>query len=186
MRALPLESKYPHHAEHAYVSLATAVALVTPQRSGPFSPCALRTLRAYVDCTAAVVIWLTCGVNSSLSDIRTPSMLSSNTRLTSGRAGGMTGSVMGRRGRRAIISQLLETLRERLFAIAQAEMLFKMLFKCCCWRNPSNRRLNEHGIYIRHCQESNSQPVLSQVRADPTRSQWLSVPDHSLCNYFFV
>ena len=25
MRALPLESKYPHHAEHAYVSLATAV-----------------------------------------------------------------------------------------------------------------------------------------------------------------
>ena len=27
------------------------------------------------------------------------------------------------------------------------------------WRDPSNRRLNEHGIYIRHCQESNSQPV---------------------------
>ena len=30
-------------------------------------------------------------------------------------------------------------------------------------RDPSNRRLNEHGIYIRHCQESNSQPVLSQA-----------------------
>ena len=27
---LPLESKYPHHAEHTYVSSATAVALVTP------------------------------------------------------------------------------------------------------------------------------------------------------------
>ena len=26
-------------------------------------------------------------------------------------------------------------------------------------RDPSNRRLNKHGIYIRHCQESNSQPV---------------------------
>ena len=36
-------------------------------------------------------------------------------------------------------------------------------------RNPSNRRLNEHGIYIRHCQESNSQPVPSQVGVDPTR-----------------
>ena len=34
MRALPLESKYPHHAEHAYVSLATAVALVTPPEVG--------------------------------------------------------------------------------------------------------------------------------------------------------
>ena len=39
-------------------------------------------------------------------------------------------------------------------------------------RNPSNRRLNEHGIYIRYCQESNSQPVSSQVGADPTRPQW--------------
>ena len=39
-------------------------------------------------------------------------------------------------------------------------------------RDPSNRRLYEHGIYIRHCQESNSQPVSSQVRADPTRPQW--------------
>ena len=39
-------------------------------------------------------------------------------------------------------------------------------------RNQSNRRLNEHGIYIRHCQESNSQPVPSQVQADPTRPQW--------------
>ena len=32
--------------------------------------------------------------------------------------------------------------------------------------------LNEHGIYIRHCQESNSQPVPSQAGADPTRPQW--------------
>ena len=39
-------------------------------------------------------------------------------------------------------------------------------------RNPSNRRLNERGIYIRHCQESNSQPVPSQLGADPTRPQW--------------
>ena len=28
-------------------------------------------------------------------------------------------------------------------------------------RDPSNRRLSEHGIYIRRCQESNSQPVPS-------------------------
>ena len=28
-------------------------------------------------------------------------------------------------------------------------------------RDPRNRRLNEHGIYIRHCQESNSQLVPS-------------------------
>ena len=27
-------------------------------------------------------------------------------------------------------------------------------------------------MYIRHCQESNSQPVPSQVGADPTRLQW--------------
>ena len=39
-------------------------------------------------------------------------------------------------------------------------------------RDPSNRRLNEHGIYIRHCQESNSQPVPSQAGADTTRPQW--------------
>ena len=39
-------------------------------------------------------------------------------------------------------------------------------------REPSNRRLNEHGIYIRHCQESNSQPVSSQAGADTTRPQW--------------
>ena len=38
--------------------------------------------------------------------------------------------------------------------------------------NPSNRRLNEHGIYIRHCQESNSQPVPSQAGVDTTRPQW--------------
>ena len=39
-------------------------------------------------------------------------------------------------------------------------------------RDPSNRRLNEHGIYIRHCQESNSWPVPSQAGADTTRPQW--------------
>ena len=39
-------------------------------------------------------------------------------------------------------------------------------------RYPSNRRLNEHGIYIRLCQESNSQPVPSQAGADTTRRQW--------------
>ena len=33
-------------------------------------------------------------------------------------------------------------------------------------RNPSNRRLNEHGIYIRHLQDSNLQPVPSQTGAD--------------------
>ena len=38
-------------------------------------------------------------------------------------------------------------------------------------RNPSNRRLNEHGIYIRHCHVSNSQPVPSQAGADTTRPQ---------------
>ena len=38
-------------------------------------------------------------------------------------------------------------------------------------RDPSNPRLNEHGIYIRHCQESNSQPVPSQAGADTTRPQ---------------
>ena len=38
----------------------------------------------------------------------------------------------------------------------------QFLFRAICTqeprRDPSNRRLNEHGIYIRHCQESNSQP----------------------------
>ena len=45
-----------------------------------------------------------------------------------------------------------------------------------CW-DPSNRRLYEHGIWynIRHCQESSSQPVPSQVRADSTRPQ-LTLP----------
>ena len=42
-------------------------------------------------------------------------------------------------------------------------------------RNPSNRRLNEHGICIRHYKESYSQPVLSQVCTDSTRSQWRTV-----------
>ena len=39
-------------------------------------------------------------------------------------------------------------------------------------KDPSNRRLNEHGIYIRHCQESNSQLVPSQAGVDTTRPQW--------------
>ena len=39
-------------------------------------------------------------------------------------------------------------------------------------RDPSNRRLNEHGTYIRHCQESNSQSVPSQAGVDTTRPQW--------------
>ena len=71
--------------------------MVTSHRSGPFSPCALRTLRAYVDCSAVVVIWLTSGMNSSLLDIRTPSVLSLNILFTSRRAGGTTGSVMASR-----------------------------------------------------------------------------------------
>ena len=37
---------------------------------------------------------------------------------------------------------------------------------------PSNCRLNEHRIYIRHCQESNSQSVPSQAGADPPRPHW--------------
>ena len=45
----------------------------------------------------------------------------------------------------------------------------------CTQRTPKglegNRRLYEHGIYIRHCQESNPQPVPSQVRADSTMPQ---------------
>ena len=62
--------------------------------------------------------------------------------------------------------------------------IFKILFKhnfCVkpyvpreSWRDPSNRRLNERGIYIRHCQELNSQPFPFQVGADPTRPQWHS------------
>ena len=44
-------------------------------------------------------------------------------------------------------------------------------------KGPSNRRLYEHGICIRHCQDSNSQPVSSQVRADSTRPR--------LQNYWF-
>ena len=39
-------------------------------------------------------------------------------------------------------------------------------------RDPSNRRLNGHEIYIRHCEESNSQPVPSQAGSDSTRPQW--------------
>ena len=40
-------------------------------------------------------------------------------------------------------------------------------------RDSSNGRLYEHGICIRHCQDdSNLQPVPSQVRVDYTRPQW--------------
>ena len=39
-------------------------------------------------------------------------------------------------------------------------------------RDPSNPRFDEHGIYIRHCKESNSQLVQSQSGADTTRPQW--------------
>ena len=46
------------------------------------------------------------------------------------------------------------------------------------WRDPSNHRLNEHGIYIWHCQESNSQPVSSQAGADTTRPQWRVISPH--------
>ena len=49
-------------------------------------------------------------------------------------------------------------------------------------RDPSNRRLNEHGIYIWHCQESNTQPVPSKAGVDTTTPQWrtdgpFDVPD---------
>ena len=51
-------------------------------------------------------------------------------------------------------------------------------FLCCAIcipreprRDPSNRGLYEHGKWIRHCQESNPQPVPSQVRTYPSR-QW--------------
>ena len=43
---------------------------------------------------------------------------------------------------------------------------------------------NEHGIYIRHCQESNSQPVPSQAGADTTRPQFsltMPAPCRALC-----
>ena len=39
-------------------------------------------------------------------------------------------------------------------------------------RDPSNRRLNVHVIYLRHCQKSSSQPVPSQTGDDATRPQW--------------
>ena len=48
-----------------------------------------------------------------------------------------------------------------------------------CWY-PSNRSLNEHEIYIRNCQESNSQPVPSQAGADTTRPQWRTLSDVDL------
>ena len=55
-------------------------------------------------------------------------------------------------------------------------------------RDPSNCRFNEHGIYIWHCQESNSQPSIpSQVRADPTRPQWRSyVRSHHITHFHDV
>ena len=38
--------------------------------------------------------------------------------------------------------------------------------------------LSEHGIYIRHCQESSSQPVPSQAGADTTRPRWRQLQLH--------
>ena len=64
-----------------------------------------------------------CGVNSYLSDIGTPRMLSSLTRFTSGSAGGMLASFIARRGRRTITQQILAMLSERLLAVAHAETL---------------------------------------------------------------
>ena len=61
-----------------------------------------------------MVMWLMCGVNSNLSEIRTPRMLSSLTRFTPGTAGGMQASFIASRWRRTIISQFLATLSERL------------------------------------------------------------------------
>ena len=63
-------------------------------------------------------------------------------------------------------------LRFILFYIFQHNFCVKPYVPREPRRDPSNRRLNEHGIYIRHCQESNSQPVPSQAGADPTRPQW--------------
>ena len=52
------------------------------------------------------------------------------------------------------------------------------------WRDPSNRGIY-HGIYIRHCQESNSQLVPSQAGADIIMPEWscwnplsMGGPDH--------
>ena len=64
--------------------------------------------------------------------------------------------------------------------VAAAAVIFLTKFLCqaiCTQRTPKRpkNRLNEHGIYIRHCQESNSQPVPSQAGADPTRPQWGNV-----------
>ena len=42
-------------------------------------------------------------------------------------------------------------------------------------KDPSNRRLIEHGIYIRHCQESISQPVPSQTGANTNRPAVLNL-----------
>ena len=50
-------------------------------------------------------------------------------------------------------------------------------------RDPSNRRLYEHGICIRHCQDSNSQPVPSQVRAGSPRPQWWICVLYSECSW---
>ena len=42
--------------------------------------------------------------------------------------------------------------------------------------DPSNRRLNEHGIYIRHCQESNSQAGVNTTRPQPaSTNQYFSL-----------
>ena len=72
---------------------------------------------------------------------------------------------------------LLGKALEKRWCSLPLVFFFKTQFLCqaiCTQRtrrDPSNRRLNEHGIYIRHCQESNSQPVPSQAGADTTRPQ---------------
>ena len=48
-------------------------------------------------------------------------------------------------------------------------------------RDPSNRRLYEHGIYIRHCQKSNSQPVPTQVLFQ--QSPLISAPAENVEDY---
>ena len=53
-------------------------------------------------------------------------------------------------------------------------------------RDPSNRRLHEHGIYISHCQESNPQPVLSQAGADTTRPLWQDIQTISISLAFYL
>ena len=52
-------------------------------------------------------------------------------------------------------------------------------------RNPSNRRLLEHGICIRRGQDSNSQPVPSRILAYSTRPQWRTCLTKKILNLKF-